>query len=218
MLLAEESLLKGLSVVESDKAGHLVRRLKAVSAVGSFAEPKLLDGKVEFFDVRNTESVPVGVLSFAEALYRRTRSEIEGTGRISYRSAQGMLQGDGFHYRMAEHRLVLKSNVVLEMSAGRAISKAGDALLRSDEKGSGVSGLVQARMTGGVILMRTPDAKYPFDRAETASAVYTAADGMLTLASPVTMWSGEKKSEASAEEIRLFVGFLREQVPVGDAR
>lgn len=64
-----------------------------------------------------------------------------------------------------------------------------------------------AAMEGGVVVTGIKKGeKYTFDRAETASATYSAIDDTLTLASPVTTWTNSVKSVIEGQEIKIKMG------------
>ena len=61
----------------------------------------------------------------------------------------------------------------------------------------------KANISGGVVLTGIKSDRYKFDRAETASANYTASDGIIVLASPVTCWFAGKKVPIESKDIRI---------------
>lgn len=205
-----QSVIKDLSVPEYDAAGNLRWRLKAASAEGTFEDPKLNHGQVELFD-DHAEAVPlVGVLSFIEAIYHRTRGKIEGERHIRYRASEGTLDGDGFTYRLSNRHLNITSEVVLESPSARVMSRKADAVLAQNATGA-IVGITRAQLSGHVTVTWVPGTKHRFDRAETESAVYTGADGMLELKSPVTTWSRGNKAVINGSEIKIFIGGLPNQ-------
>jgi len=106
---------------------------------------------------------------------------------------------------MSDGHLTLRSEVVLQTPSAHVVAKEGYAFLAKDPNASRF-GVATATLSGGVIVTGAVVEKLHFDRAETESVTYTASDEMLTLASPVTTWSGDKKSVAGAQRIQFYVG------------
>lgn len=208
-VMAFEWVVQGFSASEFDAESRIVRRLTAASATGSYTDPKLTDGRVDFLSGEGAQE-PRGVLSFADAVYHRGQSEIEGVGRVSYRTAEGELQGEGFKYELTRNHLALNAKVLLQAPVGRVTASEADGILAQDAK-DGVAGIVQAKLTGNVVFIRASGAATDIERAEAPSAVYTGADGMLRLASPVTTWVNGQKVVTTAEDLRVRIGTIPSQ-------
>jgi hypothetical protein len=179
----------------------VTQRLTAESASGTFERPTLKHGIVEFL-ATDSASAKVATFSFDDAVFRRPIGVVSGEGHASYRSGKGDLSGDGFQYRLSDGHLELKSHVVLARGAMVIEGQQGEAFL--SQISSGKEWIVtKAKIDGGVVITGVDPEKYKFDRAETASIVYTEADGVLILASPVTCWSGTSKTVTEANEIKI---------------
>jgi hypothetical protein len=207
--------VKSISAPVYDDSGHLIRWLKAEGGSGSDQNSSLKRGSLEFFTPAGG-AVAVSRLDFDDAIFQRQRQQIAGDGHVIYRAPEGQIEGVGFRYEIPAAHLQLRSRVVLTTPNGSVSSQEGEAIMAQD-KGKTVTGLVEARLKGSVLFTKAPGAKYDFDRAETASAVYTGADGILTLASPVTTWRGGEKSVLNAGEIQIVLGKLPNKTPGGAA-
>ena len=203
--LAAELTMMDLTIPQFDVAGRMIRRLKADSATGSFEEPKLRDGVVEFFRPQDANPERLATLDFAEAIYHRLAGVIDGDNHIRVISPKGNLSGDGFQYQLTLGKLILRSTVVIELPTAHITGEKAEALISQSAADQDFT-ISQATVTGGVVVTGIKSEKFNFDRAETASAVYTASDGKLRLASPVVCWRASEKIVAGATEITIDVG------------
>lgn len=209
---AQELSITKLTVPVFDGAGHMTQRLTAESGSGTFEMPTLKQGVVEFLAADGT-SAKVATFSFDDAVFRRPIGVVSGEGHASYRSETGGLSGNGFQYRLSDGHLELKSHVVLSLGAMLIEGQQGEAFLSQISPGKEWI-VAKAKIDGGVVITGIDAEKYKFDKAETASIVYTETDGVLILASPVTCWSGTSKMVTEANELKIInVPSKRKQSP-----
>lgn len=204
-----EFAMGDLNIPQYDAAGHLIRRLRAESMTGSVQQPLLKNGLVVFFRPVDPPGESIGTLDFSEALYERSKGVIESEGAVRLTSLKGKLSSHGFRYELAQGRLILKSDVSVDLPAGHIVGKHGEVLL-SQELTHREYIVSRATIEGDVVATGISDEKYAFDRAETQLAVYTEEDGLLRLASPVTTWIKGEKSIVEGD-IKINVG--RQSLP-----
>jgi len=193
-----------LTIPQLDAAGHMIRRLKAESATGPLKTPKLSMGVVEFFRPQETNPEKLATLRFNEAVYHSTEEIINGDCLINLDSPRGDLNGVGFNYQLITGKLVLKSSVVIDLPNAHVTGETAEAFFNQNTAIQD-SFIQQATISGKVTVTGIKSDKYPFDRAETAKAVYTASDGLLRLSSPVICWRNGQQIQASANEISVDV-------------
>ncbi len=201
---AKELMIKDMTVPQFDAAGHMFRRLRAEAATGSHEEPKLTKGVVEFFPATGAKE-KTAALDFEEAVYHRATGIISGTGRIHLACPQGEISGVGFRYELSTGHLTLTSTVVMETSLARIEAGQGEAFHTQGAEGKEFS-VTKAVLSGGVAATGIKNPKVPYERLESESGIYTAADGMVRLASPVVAWEKGQKTIMQAADISFFVG------------
>ena len=210
--------MKELRIPELDSSGRLIRRLTAASATGSFDLLKLVNGAVEFYPLQSLDALTLGTLDFDDALFHRSIGVINSGGRVHFISSQGELAGIGYRYELTQGRLVLNSSIVLNLPMAHITGNQAEANLVQPSSARDFI-ISDATISGGVIVTGINSEKYKFDRAETASATYTGNDDVLTLASPVTLWSKGQKSVIEAQEIKINIerpNQLPHPVPAGE--
>lgn len=213
-LTARELMIKEMSLPQFDEAGRMTRRLTSDAVSGTFEEPHLARGTVEFFRTKGGAPEKVATLEFSDAVCQRALGIISGKGRVHLKSPAGEVSGEGYVFEMATGRLRLTSKVVIDFPLAHVEGAEGEVFFvqaAPDEEYA----ISQATLSGGVVASGFKSPAYPFERAETSTATYSAGDGALRLATPVTGWSKGQKSVVDAKEILFLVGkpSARKDVP-----
>jgi len=179
-------VVRNFSLPVFDSAGHLIRRLKADSGTG-LDSPRLDNGRVEFF--RPGSDQPTGVLTFAQALYASRAERISGDGTVKLVAPMATISGRGYECQLETGLLELRSEVTVFNERFRMNGE--HAKVDFDPKQSDL--VREATVTGNVTVEPLATASAAFDRAQTESARFSAAEQKIFLKSPVTLWKkGEK--------------------------
>ncbi len=208
LLPAAGFLIHDLKVPIYDAAGQLTRTLTAASAEGAIDRPVLKTGVIEFHTAVGEKVAPGSKLSFAEAVYDKAGGFVEGSGPIRFTSSKADLSGVGFHYELETGRLKLRSDVLLEPKDAKykgvkIRGESADSLVLQNPTDRSWT-LGDTVINGPVATTAVTIAEVRYDRLETDRVTYSAADGIIKVAAPVTGWLGGKKSPlAGAGEYRL---------------
>jgi len=168
--------LSDVTFSEHDSQGRLIRMIRAEKVEGPASAPVLTHGVVEFYRTdREAGSPPASTLVFDEATYQVAQRTIDGLGHVAYRSGKGVISAKGFFYDLEAMRLVLRSEVLVEVPRGQLSGDAGVVQLARDSASGEVA--VEWANVDGRVTMRGPAVdKLGYDHAETNSAVYYGAD------------------------------------------
>ncbi len=201
-LLAGDISITSLSLPMFDETGRIARTLKAESALGPLERFVLKSGVLEFHSSIGEQIAPGSTLTFDEAVYDKAGGFIEGAGPVLFASAAGDISGVGFHHDLTTGRLKLHREVLFVMKGDKhqGVKIRGDkadVVIRQNPS-TRTWEITEALVTGPVVATDVTIQKVRFDRAETDRATYSAAEGTITLASPVTGWRGEEKTVLGA--------------------
>jgi hypothetical protein len=181
-----------LRIPTFDASGHLLRRVTAASAFGSFDTPRLEQGRIDFF-AADSEMAPIATLLFDQAIYGRANDQLTGGGPITFTSQAGILSGQGYECRPGAGLLTLQRQV--KFASGDIVATGDQADVRFDSRGRKGEDIVrQVRLTGHIVVVPAVPAKIPFERLESTEARYEASGQKIYVKTPMTVWkSGQRE-------------------------
>jgi hypothetical protein len=189
--------IRDLNLPMFDATGQRTQTLTAATAEGPLDRLVLKAGVITFHATLGETVAPGSTLRFDEAVYDKTGGFVEGAGPVRFSSAGGDLSGVGFHYEVATGRLKLRREVLLELKdkpfeGVKIRGETADTVVRQNPTDRSWT-LGDALITGPVVATGVTIGTTRFDRAETDRVTYSAANGIVTLAAPVTAWNNGEK-------------------------